>query len=144
MEIRGADPVSADVLRDLLADPEVAVTMRRLVTDPVTGHLLDYGRRTYARSRSGCATTSSPETGPAGSPAATGEQTACQLDHATAWDDGGETNPANLGALCVRHHQLKTHAGWDITDSRPERKLHVAITPGPRIRPRPTTLLSEH
>jgi hypothetical protein len=34
-------------VRDLLADPDVAVTIRRLVTDPLTGHLLDYGRRTY-------------------------------------------------------------------------------------------------
>jgi hypothetical protein len=35
------------VVRDLLADPDVAVTIRRLVTDPLTGHLLDYGRKTY-------------------------------------------------------------------------------------------------
>jgi hypothetical protein len=40
-----------------------------------------------------------------------------QIDHAEPWDDGGQTSPANLGALCVRHHQLKTHAGWDITTS---------------------------
>jgi len=116
-EIRGAGAVSADVVRDLLADPQVAITMRRLVTDPVTGHLLDYGRTTYeipdplrrylvARDRtcrfSGCHRRAEK----------------CQLDHATAWDDGGDTNPTNLGALCLRHHQLKTHAGWDITDSR--------------------------
>jgi hypothetical protein len=41
----------------------------------------------------------------------------CQVDHAIAWDDGGTTNPANLGALCIRHHQLKTLGGWDITSS---------------------------
>ena len=34
--------------------------------------------------------------------------------------DGGSTSPDNLGALCVRHHQLKTHAGWQITHSRPD------------------------
>ena len=116
-EIRGAGPVSADVVRDLLADPQVAATMRRLVTDPVTGHLLDYGRRSYeipdplrrylvARDRS-CRF-----------PGCNRRAEKCQLDHATAWDDGGDTNPANLGALCTRHHQLKTYAGWDITDSR--------------------------
>jgi len=115
-EIRGAGPVSADVVRDLLADPNVAVTMRRLVTDPVTGHLLDYGRRTYeipdplrrylvARDRT-CRF-----------PGCNRRAEKCQLDHATAWDDGGQTNPQNLGALCQRHHQLKTHAGWHITDS---------------------------
>jgi hypothetical protein len=116
VELRGAGPVSADVLRDLLADPQVAVTMRRLVTDPLTGRLLDYGRRTYdvpqalrefivARDRTcrfpGCRRSAARS----------------QVDHAIAWDDGGTTSPANLGALCVRHHQLKTHGGWDITSS---------------------------
>jgi hypothetical protein len=119
VELRGAGPVSADVVRDLLADPEVAVTMRRLVTDPVTGHLLDYGRRVYqvpqrlreyviARDRvcrfPGCRRAAARS----------------QIDHAEAWNDGGDTSPANLGALCTRHHQLKTHAGWRITDSRPD------------------------
>ena len=74
------------MVRELLEDPDCAVTLRRLVTDPITGHLLDYGRKTYA----------------------------------SAWADGGETNPANLGPLCTRHHQLKTFGGWDITDSRPD------------------------
>jgi hypothetical protein len=116
VDVRGAGPVSADVLRDLLADPDVAVTIRRLITDPVTGRLLDYGRRTYevpdrlrefivARDRvcrfPGCRRNAAR----------------CQVDHAIAWDDGGTTSPANLGALCVRHHQLKTHGGWDITSS---------------------------
>jgi hypothetical protein len=106
-------------VRDLLADPDVAVTIRRLVTDPLTGHLLDYGRRTYeipqrlrefiiARDRTcrfpGCGRRADLS----------------QIDHAIAWDDGGHTNPANLGAVCVRHHQLKTHAGWQITDSKPD------------------------
>jgi hypothetical protein len=48
VELTGSGPVGVDVLRDLLADPQVAVTMRSLVTDPLTGRLLDYGRRTYA------------------------------------------------------------------------------------------------
>ena len=119
VELRGAGPVSADVVRDLLTDPEVAVTMRRLVTDPVTGHLLDYCRRVYqvpqrlreyvvARDRvcrfPGCRRAAARS----------------QIDHAQAWNDGGDTSPGNLGALCVRHHQLKTHAGWRITDSRPD------------------------
>jgi hypothetical protein len=116
VELKGAGPVGVDVVRDLLADPDVAVTMRRLITDPLTGRLLDYGRRTYevpralrefivARDRvcrfPGCRRNAS----------------LCHLDHVIAWDDGGSTSPSNLGALCVRHHQLKTHGGWDITSS---------------------------
>jgi hypothetical protein len=111
--VRGVGPVSAEAVRDLLAEPDVAVTMRRLVTDPLTGHLLDYGRRTYvvpqalrdfivARDKvcrfPGCRRRANR----------------CQIDHAIAWDDGGHTSPLNLGALCTRHHQLKTHGGWEI------------------------------
>ena len=118
-EIRAAGSVSSDVVRHPLADPQVAITMRRLVTDPVTGHLLDYGRTTYevpaplrrylvARDRT-CRF-----------PGCTCGAEKCQLDHAEAWDDGGNTSPANLGALCARHHQLKTHAGWQITESKPD------------------------
>ena len=41
----------------------------------------------------------------------------CQGDHAEGWDDGGATSIENLGALCLRHHQLKTHGGWRILRS---------------------------
>ena len=33
-----------DEVRDLLADPHTDATLRRLITDPMTGHLLDIGR----------------------------------------------------------------------------------------------------
>ena len=39
------------------------------------------------------------------------------LDHALAWNSGGRTSVSNLGALCRRHHRLKTHTTWDILDS---------------------------
>lgn len=42
---------------------------------------------------------------------------ACQIDHAVAWEDGGPTDADNLGALCARHHNLKTHAGWEIVST---------------------------
>jgi hypothetical protein len=117
VELRGAGPLSSDVVRDLLADPEVAVTIRRLVTDPLTGQLLDYGRKTYeipqrlrefiiARDKT-CRF-----------PGCWRRADLGQIDHVIPWDDGGTTRPANLGALCVRHHQLTTFAGWQITESQ--------------------------
>lgn len=42
-----------------------------------------------------------------------------EIDHATSWNDGGPTSRANLGALCKRHHQLKTFAGWDLPVTSP-------------------------
>ena len=108
-----AGNVPAEVARALAAD----ATFRRAIVDPLTGQLLDYGRRTYAvpdplrrfielRDRvcrfPGCSRAADQ----------------CQIDHAVAWDDGGHTSAANTGALCQRHHQLKTHGGWRIVESR--------------------------
>ncbi len=110
-------PVLADVVRDLLADPDIAITMRRLVTDPLTGHLLDIGRRSYAvpdRLREYVQARDIT----CRFPGCRRKSTRCQIDHALAWDDNGDTSRQNLGALCVRHHQLKTHAGWQITTSQ--------------------------
>ena len=112
----GAGPLNLDAVRDLLADPTAAVTLRRLVTDPVTGHLLDCGRTTYqapARLRDFINARDRVCRFPGCNRAAS----RCQLDHVISWNDGGETRTDNLGPLCVRHHQLKTHAHWDIIES---------------------------
>ena len=115
-EIAGVGPVGVDVVRGLLADPAVAVTMRRLVTDPLTGHLLDYGRKTYAiPDRLRDFITARDRT--CRFPGCRRKAATCQVDHADAWSDGGDTSRSNTGALCTRHHQLKTHAGWTITNS---------------------------
>jgi HNH endonuclease len=86
---------------------------RRLVTDPLSGAVLDYGRTTYrppaaladfvrARDRS-CR-------GPlCGHTAAN-----CELDHAVAWAEGGETSADNLNPFCKHDHRLKTYGRWRI------------------------------
>lgn len=115
-EIVGGGSIAAESVRQLvLADP--TSTMRRLVTDPTTGHLLDIGRRRYVipdplrefieirdqRCRfPGCHARAS----------------SAEIDHARPWDDGGPSDRSNLGALCKRHHQVKTHGGWTITSSK--------------------------
>ncbi len=38
----------------------------------------------------------------------------CDLDHTTPWPTG-PTTPANLGALCRRHHRLKHETPWQLT-----------------------------
>ncbi|MFZ4485573.1 MAG: DUF222 domain-containing protein [Candidatus Nanopelagicales bacterium] len=111
-ELIGAGALPADVARELLAD----ATFRRVITDSATGELLDYGRRTYAvpeRLRQYIAardqTCRFPGCGTAAS--------RCEIDHAIPWSRGGATDRGNLGALCTRHHQMKTHGGWQLTDS---------------------------
>ena len=106
-------PVPAEIAREAA---EAATWWRRLVTDPVEGHLLDYGRgtylparlRTFVLARDGgcrtpmCATTASKR---------------LQMDHAIEFPDG-PSDSENCGGLCPTDHQLKTHGYADITESR--------------------------
>jgi hypothetical protein len=106
-ELEGHGPIPASLARKLAADGK----WRKFVTDPLTGNLLDMGRSHYlpsqylvdfltARDRTcrfpGCSY-----------PARLSD-----IDHAKSWEEGGHTNPENLGFLCRRHHRLKTHGGW--------------------------------
>ncbi|OMH36879.1 HNH endonuclease signature motif containing protein [Tersicoccus sp. Bi-70] len=38
----------------------------------------------------------------------------CDIDHVTAWADGGSSEPGNLAHLCRKHHVLKHHSGWSV------------------------------
>jgi hypothetical protein len=109
-ELVGYGPIPASVARALAAD----ATWRRLVTDPVTGHLLDYGSTVYrppqalkdylvARDQRcqfpGC-----------GQPAYR-----CELDHVTPYGRaGGRTSALGMCTLCKRHHQAKTSRRWHL------------------------------
>jgi hypothetical protein len=108
-QLAGYGPIPANIAREIAADGR----WKRFVTDPITGTLIDYGRETYeppqnlqdfliARDRTcrfpGCR-----------QPAHLAD-----LDHAIPWDEGGTTSAGNLGALCRRHHNLKTHGGWQL------------------------------
>lgn len=108
-QLSGYGAIPASLARSLASDS----TWRRFITEPTTGALLDFGRESYeppqplvdfllARDRTcrfpGCR-----------APAHLSD-----LDHAQSWESGGRTSAQNLGALCRRHHRLKTHGGWKI------------------------------
>lgn len=135
-ELAGYGPIPASMARSLAADG----SWRRLVTDPLSGALLDYGRRTYtppaaladfvrARDRTcrfpGCRV-----------PAAR-----CDLDHVRPFEAGGTTSADNLAVLCRRHHRLKTFAGWKLAlepDASVSWTSPAGLTytvPAPRIGP---------
>lgn len=147
-ELEGFGPVPADVARLLAED----ATWRRLVTDPVTGVLVDYSSQAYApgkvlraavEARDGTCTFVGCDT-----PAAT-----CDLDHIEPFDHQwreragaagknrpGQTNAGNLHALCRRHHLLKTHAGWGV-ERDPFTGITTWTTPAGRTHTRPPTVL---
>ena len=108
-QLAGYGPIPASVARELASDGR----WRRFITEPQTGNLLDFGRESYeppqqlkdfliARDRTcrfpGCRRSA----------------LLSDLDHAQSWESGGSTSLENIGALCRRHHRLKTHDGWKI------------------------------
>jgi hypothetical protein len=115
----GPQSVSAQAIRELVDDPDVPSTLRRLVTDPVTSHLLDRGRSSY-RVTDAMRAFLAIRDATCRHPGCSRPARACQIDHAIPWDDGGGTDRDNTGHLCARHHQLKTHGGWDIIESKPD------------------------
>ncbi|WP_052685205.1 HNH endonuclease signature motif containing protein [Lentzea aerocolonigenes] len=38
----------------------------------------------------------------------------CEAHHVRHWSNGGETNLDNLALLCLRHHNLVHHSGWQV------------------------------
>jgi hypothetical protein len=111
-QLAGYGAIPASLARSLASDSR----WRRFITDPTTGALLDFGRESYeppqplvdfllARDRTcrfpGCR-----------APAHLSD-----IDHAQSWESGGATSAENLGALCRRHHRLKTHGGWKLESS---------------------------
>jgi hypothetical protein len=102
------------------------------VTDPLSGTALDYGRTTYH-----------PPTALADHVRARARDQHCrfphcrrtaadaELDHIEPWTHGGQTTTANLQALCVHHHKLKTHAGWRI-QTHPDKRLTWTTPTGHR------------
>jgi Domain of unknown function (DUF222) len=107
-ELAGYGPIDAETARRVAADSDA--TWRRLVTDPTSGTLLDYGTRVYrppeslyrhvlARDQVCCF------------PGCRQPAERCDLDHGVPFPEG-PTCAANLIPLCRHHHRAKTFAGW--------------------------------
>jgi len=111
--LAGYGPIPASASRALAADGK----WRRLVTDPVTGALLDYGRRTYTPPAD-LTDFLLARDGTCRFPRCPIRAERCDLDHRVPWDQGGTTDRDNVGPLCRRHHRLKTHGRWKLRRSR--------------------------
>jgi hypothetical protein len=98
-ELAGYGPIPADVARALAAD----ATWQRLLTDPVSGQLLDYGRNTY-RPPAALADFVRARDHHCVFPGCLRSADACDIDHETPYPEGA-TSGDNLGCLC-RHHRV--------------------------------------
>ena len=96
-QLPGYGPLPAPVARALAGH----APWRRWVTDPVTGHLLDYGRRTY-RPPTALADYIRARDTTCRFPGCARPATSCDLDHLQPYHpdraDGGPTSATNLGA----------------------------------------------
>ncbi|HSV65963.1 MAG TPA: DUF222 domain-containing protein [Mycobacteriales bacterium] len=107
-ELAGYGPISAAMARELAADG----TWRRLLTDPATGALLEYGRKTY-RPPAALADFVRARDKTCRFPGCRKPAKQCDIDHLVPFPNG-PTDAANLGTICRRHHRLKHTAGWTV------------------------------
>lgn len=103
-EIAGLGLVDAELVRRLVHHPDA--TWRRLVTDPLTGSLLDVGTTRY-RPPAPLARHVRLRDVTCRWPGCLCPAERSDLDHTVPWPDG-PTSAENLTALCRRHHRLKT------------------------------------
>ena len=139
-ELAGHRPIPADIARRLATDG----TWRRILTDPASGALLDYGTTRYTpppHLREHVITRDRTCTHPGCRIPAH----RCDLDHITPFNpntDTGPTNAENLHPLCRTHHQLKTTPPL-APHPQPRRQHHLDNPHRPHPHhPTTTTLLS--
>ena len=126
-------------------------TWRRLVTDPASGVVIDVGRTRY-RPPAGLADLVRARDRACVFPTCQTPAERCDIDHLTAWSQGGTTSLDNLATLCEAHHRLKhtprmgphprpgrwdpvlAHPRQDRLPAPPQRHHHP---PAPQDRPPP-------
>jgi len=112
-ELEGHGPIDDDTARRLFAE---APTFLRLATDPFTSAPLALDRTRYrvtaaqrrwlAQQYDGCTR-----------PGCTSPVTTTDLDHLTAWAQGGATDVDNLAPTCRSDHTLKHRTRFGVTRS---------------------------
>ena len=106
----GYGSISAGYARQLAHDP--TGTWRRLVTDPLSGQLLDYGTARYRPPRH-LGDHVIGRDGECTFPFYTQRARRSDLDHIVAYPRG-TTSADNLHPVHRRHHNAKTEAGWRV------------------------------
>jgi hypothetical protein len=141
-ELAGFGPIPADTARLIAQD----ATWQRLVTDPVTGVLVDHSTTTYKPGRVLRAAVEARD-GTCMFLTCDNPAERCDLDHVEPFDHEStgtaQTRAQNLQALCRRHHLLKTHAGWGVVRD-PVTGVTTWTTPTGRKHIRPPTVLDTH
>ncbi|GAA3055994.1 HNH endonuclease signature motif containing protein [Pseudonocardia yunnanensis] len=149
-ELTGYGPIPAEQARELAAGPDSV--WRRLVTDPLSGALLDYGTTRY-RPPPHLAEHLIARHQYCQHPGCRVPAHLCDLDHNQPYNptnDQGPTSAANLGPKCRPHHRLKGYPGWSVTQyvdgsiiwTTPSGHTY-RVDPPPLTEPRTTTTATD-
>ncbi len=108
-ELDGYGPITAGTARRITGD----ATLRRLLTDPADGRLLDYGRTTYSPPAALAAHVVARDR-TCRFPTCHRPATEAEIDHQIPYAAGGTTSAGNTWALHPGHHRAKTWHGYRI------------------------------
>jgi len=112
-ELSGYGPITAGLVREVTPDS----TWRRLLTDPKSGTLLDFGNQLYpapsefrrfveTRDKTCC------------SPGCLQPADRCGIDD-FGQSSGGTAAPGRGGLMCARHRRMKQHPDWIFAEGEP-------------------------
>jgi len=136
--LSGYGPIAPETARELAAR---APSFARVLTDPITGVILDFDNRKYVVrsdlrrvltlqfeccSFFGCHRPASQ----------------CEMDHTVDWAKGGTTSLSNLAPLCKTHHNLKHHSAMTVK-KRADGAMQWFTATGRMVVTRPDNLLGE-
>jgi hypothetical protein len=124
-ELLGYGSITADDVRAMLAQP--GTTLRRLVTDPVTGVLVDYGTSRYRPDAHLSGLTKARDV-TCRYPGCTRNAIYCDDEHCDAYPHGA-TSAGNICQLCRTHHRRKTRGTFTYTRPDPKTGKTIWTTP---------------
>ncbi|ANN22003.1 hypothetical protein SD37_24295 [Amycolatopsis orientalis] len=108
-ELAGHGHIPAELGRHIASGPNTL--LRRIITDPLSGQVLDLGRDRY-RPTAGLGEFVRVRDRECRRPGCHRPAQACDLDHSVPWQFGGHTDATDLIDLCRRDHRLKDEPGW--------------------------------
>lgn len=132
-ELVGYGPITAEAARELAAEADA--TWRRILTDPVSGAVLDVGHRRY-RPPAAMAEHVRNRDLHCTFPGCRVPAQACDLDHVVRFDPDdpdGRTAADNLDPDCRHHHRIKHLPGWAVSRG-PDGSLLWTTPSGRRFR----------
>ncbi len=111
-DLAGHGHIPASLAREIASGPDAV--LRRIITDPLSGQVLDLGRERY-RPTAGLGEFVRVRDRECRRPGCHRVAQACDLDHSVPWQFGGHTSADDLVDLCRRDHRLKDEPGWIYT-----------------------------